>query len=397
MIRKLLLLLSPPSLLLLFIYAFIFCGYSAIASKVPHQCIKQRSASGDVDKRHDVIAIGNAVRDHMYLFDSNEDAEKALLYAVAHKDNAPDILSRTSSKAWDDAGGVAANTVADIALLGGDATFLYSTSSDKESSFFQNHMRKMHVNAIPHFSKDSYICDIDIVVRRGGSSEIIVRDGCSDKIADSALNWNNIKNYRMFVIEGYLLSDEGFQQQIIPLVEKVRQHEVEVVLLAGNSASVTKNKAAYLKLLPHVDYLAGSEDAILALDDSRDEDPTIEDVAISMMKDVGVLIAIRSNNTALVVEKAGAEDLCGSASHDAFHCMNHQINLIYIAHSSMYDLLDDTGSRDAFVAGFLYGRLRGLSVTESSHLGNKYNTYISKRFGTKAHDNLYQEVCYKKK
>ena len=122
------------------------------------------------------------------------------------------------------AGGSVANTMAGIAYLKGDASFIGKTNLDEFGKIYKESLKKINVNFIYNEKKEN--------LGTGGSIIFISPDsertmctylGVSSRLSKDDILENNIKDYSLLFLEGYLWDkgqSEDMFKHVINLAKK---------------------------------------------------------------------------------------------------------------------------------------------------------------------------------
>lgn len=359
----------------------------------------------NTNKKKDVIGIGQAVIDTVYKVDSKNDLKNIVKTLDAdivknsktHNHNRLFVNSdknfkipKQAKRVYSASGGVAANTMVYISVLGGEVAFIAAEGDDKYANTFNNQMTKYGVNCIASKEKDSSTCRVDIFVSNDGDRTMISKGG-ANKIDDKYFDWDVISQYRVILIEGYILSDSKMTDNLVKLAEKAHKEGIMVALTMIDENGIDERRKYYDRLIGHIDYLFGSKSGMEKYFNTNN----IQDITKKALKKVKVFVATQGKKGAVIGIRANQDDICKSMNIKEFTCPNKGDEIISISSIPTTNVVDTTGAGDAFAAGFLYAQLRGYGPTESAHFATEYAVYTIKRLGTKRFDNLNQEVCYK--
>lgn len=301
--------------------------------------------------RFDVVAIGNALVDVLATATDAQIAEAGLikgsmaLVDTARAESIYDLLGPTTEAS----GGSAANTVAGVAALGGNAAFLGRVAEDGLGKAFTHDIRSIGVAfdptpvaAIPGESVTGHCL---VLVTEDAERTMATHLGVASAFSSHDLHQGHLSSTQVLYLEGYLWDQPQAKSAMREAIDLAHASDASVALTLSDSFCVQGHRAEFLELVDgELELLFANEEEILALYDVRSFDAAVEAVA-----ETGVLAVLtRGAHGSVVVTPAGA---------------------IEVPAEPVAAVVDTTGAGDLFAAGFLYGITNGLSPANSARLG----------------------------
>jgi fructokinase len=123
-----------------------------------------------------------------------------------------------------EAGGSVANTMAGIAYLGGNPSFIGKINSDEFGKIYRKSLEKINVNFLYPEKAENLSTGASIIFITPDSERTMCTYlGISSQLAKTDINDDNIKDYEIIFLEGYLwdkgISEEMFKH-VINLAKK---------------------------------------------------------------------------------------------------------------------------------------------------------------------------------
>jgi len=291
----------------------------------------------------EVVGIGNALMDLIAFVD--EDFAPSLGFhnnAVVHMDRAriekllPALPEYVAS-----AGGGAANTARAAALLGVKAAFAGVVGEDRLGTSYIEELVAGGVEPLVRLSNSAtgVYCSL---IRPDGGRTLLVSPGAALDICREAPPPAMFRPDAIFFADGFLMNDRLF---FVECVRKARASGMEVVVDVASQSMAMANRDFLLEFLPdNCDILFANEDEFASLSGL----PLREGLEL-----------FGTCELELVVKRAERGAVWARAGE--------------IIDSPVREVrpVDETGAGDAFAAGFLVGRDRGLPPERCLRLGNR--------------------------
>jgi sugar/nucleoside kinase (ribokinase family) len=258
------------------------------------------------------------------------------------------------------AGGSVANTMAGIAHLQGNASFIGKISSDNFGEMYRKSLRDINVNF-------SYI-EKDEDLSTGASIILITPDsertmctylGISSHLSANDINENKIIDHKLIFLEGYLW-DKGISEKMFKhTISIAKKNKIKIAMSLSDIFCVTRHKQDFYNLLKNdLDILIGNENEINELTNKKN----LLD-SVNQLKKLSKLIVItRSKNGSIAIK-----------DNEIINCNSIKINKI----------LDLTGAGDLFAAGFLKEYLNNSDIKKCLETGSILASKIIQKIGAR--------------
>jgi len=258
------------------------------------------------------------------------------------------------------AGGSVANSMAGVAYLQGNPSFVGKINSDNFGELYKKSLQDINV-------KFSYI-EKDEDLSTGASIILITPDsertmctylGISSHLSASDINEKNIADHKLVFLEGYLW-DKGISEKMFKHVISIsKKNRVKIAMSLSDIFCVNRHKQDFYNLLKNeLDILIGNENEINELASKKN----LLD-SINQLKSLNKLIVItRSENGSIAIK-----------NNEIINCNSVKVDRI----------LDLTGAGDLFAAGFLKEYLDNSDIKKCLEIGSKLASKIIQRIGAR--------------
>ena len=258
------------------------------------------------------------------------------------------------------AGGSVANTMAGIAHLRGNPSFIGKINSDNFGEMYRKSLQDINVNF-------SYI-EKDEDLSTGASIILITPDsertmctylGISSHLSADDINENNIVDHELIFLEGYLW-DKGISEKMFKhAISIAKKNKVKVAMSLSDIFCVTRHKQDFNNLLKNdLDILIGNENEINELANKKN----LLD-SVNQLKELNKLIVItRSGNGSMAIK-----------NNEIINCNSIKVK----------EILDLTGAGDLFAAGFLKEYLDNSDIKKCLETGSMLASKIIQKIGAR--------------
>jgi fructokinase len=258
------------------------------------------------------------------------------------------------------AGGSVANTMAGIAHLQGNPSFIGKIKSDKFGEMYKKSLQDINV----HFS---YL-EKDEDLSTGASIILITPDsertmctylGISSHLSANDINENDIIDHKLIFLEGYLW-DKGISEKMFKhAISIAKKNKVKIAMSLSDIFCVTRHKQDFYNLLKNdLDILIGNENEINELTNKKN----LLD-SVNQLKEFNKLIVItRSENGSMAIK-----------NNEIINCNSTKVKKV----------LDLTGAGDLFAAGFLKEYLDNSDIKKCLGTGSLLASKIIQKIGAR--------------
>jgi fructokinase len=258
------------------------------------------------------------------------------------------------------AGGSVANTMAGIAHLRGNPSFIGKINSDNFGEMYRKSLQDINVNF-------SYI-EKDEDLSTGASIILITPDsertmctylGISSHLSADDINENNIVDHELIFLEGYLW-DKGISEKMFKhAISIAKKNKVKIAMSLSDIFCVTRHKQDFYNLLKNdLNILIGNENEINELANKKN----LLD-SVNQLKELNKLIVItRSENGSMAIK-----------NNEIINCNSIKVK----------EVLDLTGAGDLFAAGFLKEYLDNSDIKKCLKTGSMLASKIIQKIGAR--------------
>lgn len=317
----------------------------------------------------DICAIGHAIVD--IIADVPEDflrQQKITKGSVTMIDAARIAALRKSVKKARSvrAGGAASNTVAGIASFGGKPAYMGKTAYDEVGRLFNDDLMKLGVRYPTEPAKqDGAATGICLsFVTSGAERTMCTYLGASVDFSEGDIDRGVLCDAQIVYLEGYMLDRPNTAQALQLAADTARAAGRKVALALCDVSCVERNRAAFLELIgARTDIIFANEKELMALYKTFHLDAAVQHVK----EHVKTAIVTRSEKGAIILD---------------------DMRLLNISAEANAHMVDKTGAGDAFAAGFLFGRARGMDVSICAKLGVLAAAEVISHYGPRPEHSL---------
>ena len=258
------------------------------------------------------------------------------------------------------AGGSVANTMAGIAHLKGNSSFIGKINSDNFGEMYRKSLQDINVN-FSYLEKDENLSTGASIILITPDSErtMCTYLGISSHLSADDINENNIIDQELIFLEGYLW-DKGISEKMFKhAISIAKKNKVKIAMSLSDIFCVTRHKQDFYNLLKNdLDILIGNENEINELANKKN----LLD-SVNQLKELNKLIVItRSENGSMAIK-----------NNEIINCNSIKVNKI----------LDLTGAGDLFAAGFLKEYLDNSDIKKCLENGSILASKIIQKIGAR--------------
>ena len=330
------------------------------------------SLSLSVDKKYDVVAIGNVMVDLIEY--TSEDELYKIMPLGFHKADTNKIDNKTADQIHSNMhdiitipGGSTANVMVDIASLGGKTAFNAISANDKFGKLFKESLIKEGVSYTSPFSKDlsqhTSLCFTFITPDKDRTFAVYA--DIAKEINDNFIDYDAIKNSKVFYTDASNLSHGGNQSKVtFKAVDVAKNNGIITAFNLNNNHYVETYRDEIISLLPKIDIIVGSE---------------AEARNLFKVKTTDEAITKYLNYAQIVVITQGKKGAIIATKEAKFHIPTA---------GETSRIIDLNGAGDGFIAGFLYGYTHDYNLEDSGKLGAKTAAQIIYQVGARPSKSL---------
>ncbi len=258
------------------------------------------------------------------------------------------------------AGGSVANTMAGIAHLQGNPSFIGKINSDNFGEMYRKSLENINVN-FSYLEKDEDLSTGASIILITPDSErtMCTYLGISSHLSADDVNEGNIIGHDLIFLEGYLW-DKGTSEKMFKHgINIAKKNKIKIAMSLSDIFCVTRHKQDFYNLLKNdLDILIGNENEINELANKK-----ILLDSVNQLKELNKLIVItRSENGSMAIK-----------NNEIINCNSIKVNKI----------LDLTGAGDLFAAGFLKEYLDNSDIKRCLETGSILASKIIQKIGAR--------------
>ena len=258
------------------------------------------------------------------------------------------------------AGGSVANTMAGIAHLRGNPSFVGKINSDNFGEMYRRSLQDINVN-FSYLEKDEDLSTGASIILITPDSErtMCTYLGISSHLSANDINENNIIDHELIFLEGYLW-DKGISEKMFKHVISIaKKNKVKIAMSLSDIFCVTRHKQDFYNLLKNdLDILIGNENEINELANKK----SLLDSANQLKRLDKLIVITRSENGSMAIK-----------NNEIINCNSTKVQKI----------LDLTGAGDLFAAGFLKEYLDNSDIKKCLETGSMLASKIIQKIGAR--------------
>jgi fructokinase len=309
-----------------------------------------------------ILGIGNAIVDVFVKVDDNFLLKNSLIKGSMKLIDKQEFenLKKTIKIEKIEAGGSVANTMAGIAYLGDNPSFIGKVNSDEFGKIYRKSLEKINVN-FPYSEKNENLSTgVSIIFITPDSERTMCTYlGISSQLSKNDISEDDVKNYDLIFLEGYLW-DKGLSEEMFKhVIDLAKKNDVKIAMSLSDIFCVTRHRDNFFKLLINdLNILIGNESEINELMQRNNLLNSIKEI-----KKINKLIIItRSENGSMAI-----------LNDEIINCESIKVEKI----------VDLTGAGDLFAAGFFREYLKNSSIKKCLQTGSELAAKIIQKIGAR--------------
>ena len=259
-----------------------------------------------------------------------------------------------------EAGGSVANTMAGIAYLDGNSSFIGKINFDNFGKIYKKSLEKINVNFCYFEKKENLPTGASIIfITPDTERTMCTYLGISSQLSKEDIDENHIKNCEIIFLEGYLW-DKGISEDMFKYVIKLaKKNNIKIAMSLSDIFCVNRHKNDFVRLLKNdLNILIGNENEINELMQQNNLIDSIKEIK----KFNKLIIITRSADGSLAI-----------LNNEIINCKSIKVQKV----------LDLTGAGDLFASGFFKEYLNRSSIKQCLQTGSQLAAKIIQKIGAR--------------
>ena len=259
-----------------------------------------------------------------------------------------------------EAGGSVANTMAGIAYLKGEASFIGKINSDEFGKIYKESLEKIKVNfAYSEKSEDLSTGASIILITPDSERTMCTYLGISSQLSKEDIKEDYIKDHEIIFLEGYLW-DKGISEEMFKhVINLAKKNNIRIAMSLSDIFCVKRHRKDFFNLLLNdINILIGNENEINELMQKKN----LLDCINELKKINKLIIITRSANGSIAL-----------LNNEITNCDSSKVEKV----------LDLTGAGDLFASGFLKEYLDQSNIKKCLQSGSELAAKVIQKIGAR--------------
>jgi len=320
-------------------------------------------------KKYDVFGIGSALMDLLIEIEPKELLEMDLKHGEMHlidEEKSKKILERLKKYNVRIApGGSSANTLVDIARLGGKVVFCGKVGKDSHGDIYEQKLKDHKIKA--NVSRSSLKTGHAITFITPDSQRTFATHlGAVLELKKEDIFEDDIRASKILHIEGYQLEDKNLKEVATHAMNIAKRNNVKISIDLSDPALIRRN---IIHIRPLVKKYA---DIVFANEEEAREFTGFEaEKALDALSEFCSTAIIKLGKKGSLIKHNGKVHKIPSAKANA---------------------IDTTGAGDAYAAGILYGLANGYDIKVAGNIASLIAAKVVEKIGARLGEVPYKEI-----
>lgn len=318
-------------------------------------------------KKIDILGIGNAIVDVLTNvtddFLKEQNLVKGSMTLVSETEAA--ALYEKLGQCIECSGGSAGNTIAGLASMGANASYIGKIRNDQLGNVFRHDINALGASfTTSPATEGPATAHCLVLVTPDAERTMCTYLGACINLTENDIDEENVRAADITYLEGYLWDPEPAKVAFRKAIKIAHDAGNKTSLSLSDSFCVDRHKDEFLHLVKNdIDILFANEDEIKMLYGTDD----VNEAAQMVQQDCEIAAITCSAKGCIITSK----DEIG-------HVQGRMVE----------NLVDTTGAGDMFAAGFLYNLVKGKSIGECGALGNLLAAEVITHMGARPNIDL---------
>jgi fructokinase len=309
-----------------------------------------------------ILGIGNAIVDVFVKVDDNFLYKNKLVKGSMKliENDEFETLKNIIKIEKIEAGGSVANTMAGIAYLGGNASFIGKINSDEFGKIYRESLKKINVNFSYVEKKENLPTGASIIFITPDSERTMCTFlGASSQLSKNDINENDVREYEIIFLEGYLWDKGSSEEMFKHIINLARKNNIKLAMSLSDIFCVSRHREDFFYLLKNdLDILIGNENEINKL---IQKENLLESI-VELKKINKLIIITRSEMGSVAI-----------LNNEITNCEGVKVEKV----------LDLTGAGDLFASGFFKEYLDDSNIKKCLNRGSELASKIIQKIGAR--------------
>ena len=301
-----------------------------------------------MSKKNKALGIGNAIVDAVCkvneTFLKSHNLQKGTMKLI-NEDELKKLQNEVKPSEFI-AGGSVANSIVGLSSFGNQVYFIGKLNNDLFGKKYFESLRKENVRF--DFDNETYkdstgICFVFITP--DGERTMSTYLGIANKLSEKEINYKEIEQSEMILIEGYLWDTPEAKNAISKSIEIASKNSTLISLSLSDVFCVERYKKEFFDLTKNkIDLLFGNEAEFKSLFNDEDIEKVIKELSV-----INKIFVVTMGEKGVVLV--------------------HKKEIIKIPSEKVEKIIDLTGAGDLFAAGFIHGFINKMGFEKSLKIG----------------------------
>lgn len=310
-----------------------------------------------------ILAIGNAIIDITCKVDDEFLMQNDLVkgsMSLIDEEQAEELSKLPFEKIT--SGGSAGNTIATLAELGSDASFIGKVANDDFGKKFISEISNSGVDYVNDRFADTSSAKSFVLITPDAQRTMCTYLGCASDISEDDIDPKDFSDISILYLEGYLWDGDKTSAALKKAITLAKANNIKTAFTLSDSFCVARHKSDFVSLIENdLDLLFANEAEILEL-------TGLEKFCFKTLAD---FFSKNKNLTAVITRSEKG-------------CTVFEDNKFFESQAKeIEDLIDTTGAGDAFAAGFLRGFSQNIPLKKPAEFGNILASKIIQKIGAR--------------
>lgn len=320
-----------------------------------------------MERKYDVCGIGSALMDLIFEVDDSVLEEIGLKKGEMHlidKEKSKDILNKLEN-AKTCPGGSSANTLAGVAMLGGNAVFLGKIGKDEHGEAYESKTKEHGVNTNLSKHDNEMTGHAITLITPDAERTFATHLGSSLHLKKEDITEEDIKESKILHIEGYQLEGD-VKEAALHAMEIAKKNNVLISIDLADPAFVKRNLESLKEITKeYADIIFANENEAKAFT-GKDEEEALHEIS-----NICKIAAVKLGERGSLIKRDGK---------------------VHIIPINVVNVVNTNGAGDAYAAGILYSIAKDINIEKAGKIASFISSKVVASSGARVEKNLKEEI-----